>query len=284
MVKSIDFFEGRKLVIATKHKKELVIGPPLKATFGLDFFSSDYLDTDTFGTFSGEIERLQNPVDTARIKCNMAMDLHHVDLAISSEGSFGSHPHVFFLPADLEYLMLLDRKNDMEIVVKTISTSTNYESITLLSTENLQEFLTRVQFPSHGLILRKSAKDYTCIDKGIVCEKILMDRLAFYLETFGQCYLETDMRAMFNPTRMEVIRDLVEKLKVEMNQICPKCNFPGFSVSDVVRGLLCSNCHWPTKSVKELVYTCKKCHYSCIEINAEAKKYEEPMYCDFCNP
>lgn len=284
MDKSINFYEGRKLVIATKHKKELVIGPSLKALLGIDFFSSDCLDTDTLGTFSGEIERLYNPVDTARAKCNMALDIHHVDLAISSEGSFGPHPHFFFLPAGEEYLMFIDRKHEIEIVVKTITTDTNYESITLSSTEKLQEFLTRVKFPSHGLILRKSALDFTCMDKGIISEKILMDRLTFYLEMFGQCYLETDMRAMFNPTRMEVIRKLVNNLIIEMNRICPKCNFPGFSVTDVVRGLLCSNCHWPTKSVKELIYTCKKCHYSRIEINAESKKYEEPMYCDFCNP
>ena len=44
MVDLINFFAGRKLVIATKHKKELVIGPPLKAAFGLDYFSSEGLD------------------------------------------------------------------------------------------------------------------------------------------------------------------------------------------------------------------------------------------------
>lgn len=284
MVNSINFFGGRKLVIATKHKKDLVIGPPLKAAFGLDFFSSEGLDTDTLGTFSGEMERLYNPINAARIKCNMAMDIHQVDMAISSEGSFGPHPHIFFMPADEEYLMFMDRKHEIEVVVKTITTNTNYNSISLTSTDHLNEFLTRVKFPSHGLILRKSAKDYTCIDKGIVCENILMDRVDFYLKKFGHYYLETDMRAMFNPTRMEIIKNLVDHLIVDMNRICPKCSFPGFSVSDVVRGLICSNCHWPTKSVKELIYTCKKCGFFQIEMNAEAKKEEDPMYCDFCNP
>jgi hypothetical protein len=284
MVKSISYFEGRKLVIATKHKKECVIGPPLKTAFGLDFFSSVGFDTDDLGTFSGEIERLHHPMDAARIKCNMGMDLYNVDLAISSEGSFGPHPHVFFLPADEEYLMLVDRKNNLEITVKTITTDTNYGSITLLSIENLSEFLTRVKFPSHGLILKKSAKDNGYIEKGIVCEKTLFERVDFYLNSFGQCYLETDMRATFNPTRMQVIKELVEKLVVEMLQICPKCNFPGFSVTEVVRGLVCADCNMPTKSVKELIRTCKKCHYSLIEINTEIKKVEDPMYCDFCNP
>ena len=284
MVDLINFFAGRKLVIATKHKKELVIGPPLKAAFGLDYFSSEGLDTDTLGTFSGEIERLHKPIDAARIKCNMAMDIHQVDMAVSSEGSFGPHPHIFFLPAAEEFLMFLDRKHEIEVVVKTITTNTNYDSISLTSTDYLNEFLTRVKFPSHGLILQKSAKDYTCIDKGIVCEKTLFDRVEFYVKMFGSCHLETDMRAMFNPTRMEVIRDLVDNLIVEMNRICPKCSFPGFSICEVVRGLLCSNCHWPTKSVKEIIYSCKKCNHRSIEVNADLKKYEEPMYCDFCNP
>lgn len=284
MVDSIHYFEGRDLVIATKHKKELVIGPPLKAAFGLDFFSSEGLDTDNLGTFSGEFERLHKPIDAARIKCNMAMDIHQVDMAISSEGSFGPHPQFFFLPAGEEYLIFMDRKHGIEVVVKTITTKTNYDSIEIFSTENLHEFLTRVKFPSHGLILRKNSKDHASIEKGIICENILTDRVDFYLKKYGQCYLETDMRAMFNPTRMEVIKDLVDHLIVEMKRICPKCSFPGFSVSDVVRGLICSNCHWPTKSVKELIYTCKKCHYSSIEINTELKTYEDPMFCEFCNP
>lgn len=284
MVNSIHYFEGRNLVIATKHKKEFVIGPPLKAAFGLDFFSSDSLDTDMLGTFSGEIERLNKPIDAARMKCNMAMDIHQVDMAVSSEGSFGPHPQIFFLPAAEEYLMFMDRKHELEVVVKTVTTNTNYSSITLTSTEYLQEFLTRVKFPSHALILKKSENDITRIEKGIVCEKTLFDRVEFYLNLYGACYLETDMRAMFNPTRMEVIKNLVDQLIVDMNRICPKCHFPGFSISDVVRGLLCSNCLWPTKSVKEIIYGCKKCGHRSIEMNTELKKYEEPMYCDFCNP
>lgn len=284
MAKAIHYFEGRNLVIATKHHKELVIGPPLKAVFGIDFFSSDCLDTDKLGTFSGEIERNHHPVDAARIKCNMAMDIHQVDMAISSEGSFGPHPQFFFLPADEEYLMFKDRKHEMEVMVKTVSTDTNYGSISLRSVENLPEFLIRVKFPSHGLILRRSIDNYSLIEKGINCQETLYNRVDFFLKNYGQCYLETDMRAMFNPTRMKIIQNLVNDLIIEMNRICPSCNFPGFSISDVVRGLLCSNCQWPTNSVKEFIYTCKKCHYRSFEINAGAKKEEDPMYCDYCNP
>ena len=45
-------FEGRKIVIATKHKKEQVIVPIVKNELGLNVFVSQDLDTDIFGTFT----------------------------------------------------------------------------------------------------------------------------------------------------------------------------------------------------------------------------------------
>lgn len=40
-------FQGRKLLIATKHKKENVIAPIFEKEFGVNCFVSDKFDTDT---------------------------------------------------------------------------------------------------------------------------------------------------------------------------------------------------------------------------------------------
>lgn len=278
------YFQGRKVVIATKHQKESVIGPALKKAFGLEYIISECLDTDVLGTFSGEIERSKSPLETARQKCNMGMDICGVDLAISSEGSFGPHPEFFFVPAAEEIMVLKDRKNDLEISAKMLTQETNYASLSVTPETNLDAFLSHARFPSHGLILKKSMHEHVPVDKGIHEEYLLKTRINEYLNSFGSCYVETDMRAMHNPTRMKAIAELTERLILKINQCCPLCDSPGFDITDANRGLPCSLCAMPTRSIKNFIYTCKKCHYTQLESNPENKKEEDPLFCDFCNP
>ena len=54
---SLRIFNGRPIAIATKHGKEAVIAPRLLEALGLKCVNSDQLDTDSLGTFSGEVER-----------------------------------------------------------------------------------------------------------------------------------------------------------------------------------------------------------------------------------
>ena len=119
-------FQGRTLLIVTKHEKQKVIGPILEKELGVNCVVTDNFDTDILGTFTGEIERMDNPINTARHKCLMAMELANCDLAISSEGSFGPHPSLPFITAEDEFLLFLDKKNNLEIIVREISTETNF--------------------------------------------------------------------------------------------------------------------------------------------------------------
>lgn len=274
-------FNGRKIVIATKHHKEKVIGPALQEAFGMEYIVSEKLDTDLLGTFTGEVERVLTPVEAARQKCILALAECDADFAIGSEGSFGPHPTLYFLPADEEILLLLDRKRELELVVKHASLKTNYGSFQPGSEQNVADFLQQMKFPSHGVHV-KSADTY--LEKGIKTEELLNHAIQKAVNRFGTFTLETDMRAMNNPTRMEVIKELAGKLVEKMKSCCPSCQRPGFSPTDVIRGLLCSCCSLPTNSIKSLIYTCQGCHYvQCIDF-PEAKETEDPMFCDFCNP
>jgi len=59
--KIILVFENRKLIIATKHDKERVIAPLVNKYLGINkTFTTDF-DTDSLGTFTGEIERKEDP-------------------------------------------------------------------------------------------------------------------------------------------------------------------------------------------------------------------------------
>lgn len=279
-----NLFWGRQIVIATKHAKEKVIAPHLTKELGLNCFVPDQLDTDLLGTFSGEVDRVDSPLDTARKKCQMAMDLTSVDLAIASEGSFGPHPSIPFIPAHEEYLLLIDKKNNWEFVVRKLETKTNYHQITLHSTDSLPELIALTQFPSHALIVKKSVDDASDCVKGITQENILFHTVETFIKRFGKCHIETDMRAMYNLTRMGIIDVMTKSLIQQIQTACPSCQAPGFRLKDFVRGLPCAYCGEATRSVKAEIYACQSCSYTESRIPGHAMLKEDPMYCDYCNP
>jgi hypothetical protein len=277
-------FKGRNLLIATKHEKEKVIAPILEKELGVKCFVTLDFDTDELGTFTGEVERKDDPITTARNKCLRAMKLANCDLAIASEGSFGMHPTIYFAPADDEFLLFIDKKNDLEIVVRELSLETNFNGSEIKTETELQEFATNSNFPSHGLILRKSEDDLKDIVKGITNEEQLNKAFYTLINNYGTAYIETDMRAMFNPTRMKVIERATLKLANKIKTLCPNCNIPGFGITDSNQGLRCELCNFPTRSTLSYIYTCKKCSYKKEEKYPNGKQTEDPMYCDFCNP
>jgi len=61
-------FEGRKLLVVTKHHKEKVIGPILSKELGVECAVARNFDTDILGTFSGEVERKNDPKSTLELK------------------------------------------------------------------------------------------------------------------------------------------------------------------------------------------------------------------------
>ena len=92
------------------------------------------------------------------------------------------------------------------------------------------------------------------------------------------------MRAIYNPTRMKTIKKATENLISKLNSLCPDCNSPGFWITEALKGLPCSNCGLPTKSIKTHKYECKQCFLHLNKDYPDNKYTEEPMYCDFCNP
>ncbi|TDP61165.1 DUF6671 family protein [Flavobacterium dankookense] len=277
-------FLNRKLLIATKHDKEKVIAPIFEQELGVKCFVTDLFDTDTLGTFSGEVQRKDDALTTLRKKCILAMEKNQFDLVISSEGSFGAHPSVFFASADDELMMLIDSKNKLEIVVRELSLETNFNASKITSQTELIEFANRAKFPSHALIMKPSENNYSRVVKGITDWNDLKMNFENFINEYGTVYVETDMRANFNPSRMEVIEKTAKKLLDAVLSKCPKCEFPGFVVTNAVSGLPCSWCNNPTKSTLSFLYTCKKCDFTKEALYPHNKTKEDPAYCDFCNP
>lgn len=277
-------FEGRTLLIATKHRKEQVIAPILEKALGVKCVVSENIDTDLLGTFTGEVERTNSPLETARMKCELAREKEKFDLILASEGSFGLHPYLFFVKANEEMLLLKDYQNQIEITVNEIFTETNFDGASIRSEQELIDFAQKVQFPSHGLILRPSKDNFTEITKGIIDWQTLKNVFHSIHHKYGFVYAETDMRAMYNPTRMKMIEKMTQKLVEKAKSLCPICQTPGFGITGFHSGLPCGVCGLPTRSIKMVIWSCQKCSYSSEQLYRENQPTEDPMYCDFCNP
>ena len=280
----MDLFKGRKLVITTKHGKGSVLNPVLERLLGVKAFEYKGFDTDSLGTFSGELERKLPPLEAVKAKCLKGMDDTGIDLGIANEGSFGPHPSLYFMPCNEEFLCLIDRKNSLEILVRDISLETNYDSVDVISIDELSDFAERVGFPGHALILRKSKGSPDDIFKGIQSRKELEMVFSQLKNKYASVHVETDMRAMYNPSRLTFIGKLGEKLAKKALSQCPKCSTPGFSITGINRCLPCAYCGKPTQGILSHFLSCQKCGYKEEKFYPENKNEEDPMYCDYCNP
>ncbi len=186
--------------------------------------------------------------------------------------------------ANDEFLIFIDKKNDLEIIERELSTHTNFNGTEIRTEEELLEFANRVKFPSHALIVQKAVNDTSEIVKGITTWNLLSASFKTFLKKYGKAYVVTDMRALYNPTRMEVTRRAADKLVKKIQSCCPSCQTPGFGITDGKRELPCELCGLPTRSTLSYIYVCGKCKYSKEEKFPNQKQFEEPTFCDFCNP
>lgn len=278
-------YQGKGLLVATAHGKERAIAPVFEQILGMRCEAPAHFDTDRLGTFSGEVARHDDPLSATRQKCQIAMEQFQARLCVASEGSFGPHPAYYFIPADEEWLLFMDAENDIEVSVSVLSTQTNFAAEIVRTQEELLAFAQRALFPSHALILRRpEAGVFTDMKKGIADERELLEHFAWLQRQYGAAHVETDMRAMHNPTRMEVIRQAAEKLAQRIATPCPACSAPGYGVIGAKAGLPCVQCGRPTRSIHAHVLACQRCAYKEERLYPHGRAVEDAMYCDFCNP
>lgn len=272
------------LVIATSHKKERIIAPLFAEKLGMSFSVCEDFNSDEFGTFSGEVERKLNAVDTAKAKCEHAIEISNCQIAISSEGSFGPHPFIGFVPVNEELVFFLDRKNGIEAHYREISLKTNYGFIETKSWDDLKAFAEKSLFPSHALIVSSSDLGDRFFVKGIQSWELLRTTFDDLNNHGSAVKIQTDMRAMFNPTRMQVIENATRGLLQQLCNLCESCGYPNFRVQEVKRGLPCGRCNFPTRSILSHVLKCDDCKVTKEVYYPNHKQSENPQYCDYCNP
>jgi hypothetical protein len=278
-------FSGRTASIASMHKKHEVIAPVLSEDLNVNSFWDFDIDTDVLGTFSGEVERKNNPKSTAIEKCKLGLEMSGLDLGIATEASFGPHPSIPWVGAHQEIVVLVDVKNDLIISESILTLDTNFNHRWVGSESELLTFLEHCKFPSHGVILiGQSNNERKEIVKNLNKETDVLDCFRSMLKRNLVISAETDMRAMNNPTRMRIIEDATRKLCQKANSICPNCGMNGFGDFEFVSGLPCFNCQLPTGAPMSKRIRCVKCQFEVEEKFPFGKTNEDPMYCNFCNP
>ncbi len=283
----LERFAGRTLGVATIHGKERVIGPALMKTLPLArAIGIVGMDTDRFGAFSGEVQRTLDALEACKAKAKHGAEVSGLDLVIASEGSFGPYPPAPFVPCDKEILVLYDAHDGSFFEHRHVSLRTVFGGDECSVWGQVRAFAERMKFPEHGLVVRAREKWIMgdAMKKGITDEGVLR---AFTNDMFvqhGSCWVETDMRAMLNPTRMQVIAATAERFAQELATICPACGVCWFRITKALPGLPCELCGWATPSTRAYLRTCNTCAHTSTSPRPDGRTTEEPQHCGNCNP
>ena len=282
MLNPLKAYRDQRVLLASKHAKERVIAPAFYQALGCQVIAADF-DTDQFGTFSGEVPRPANPYDTCVLKAKAAAAQTDYQWVIASEGSFGPHPSNPFAAFSHEIMVFVDLQHDWTIAEHVATSNTNYMMMDVEPGTDITPFLNAAQFPSHGLVLQVQGTGLV-LAKGITDADLLLSLMEQGFSEAGSLRLSTDMRAMMNPTRMQVLHTLALKLTQRILTPCASCHAPGFGFVATAGQLPCALCGALTSMPQYDVWGCVACTHKEQRSRADQVLQADPAYCQFCNP
>jgi len=277
-------YAGLKASLLTQHGKESVICPQLADSNDLEVLHVDGYDTDKLGSFTRDIPRYGSQLDAARKKARVGMELSGSILGIASEGAFDNDPYTGMLPWNYELVILIDDTRNMELI-GFFGGEAQSTSMQVSNWGELNALLSEAQFTTHQLVVRPDDEYHPECRKGIKDIDSLREAFdwATRLSKSGNVFVENDLRAHTNPTRMANILKATQDLSRKMNSLCPECKAPGFWVTERRKGLPCSHCDTPTNLPVANIWSCAKCMFTKEEVILGASK-ADPSKCQRCNP
>lgn len=264
------------LALLTQHGKLDAVRIPLEAA-GFAVFVQGGFDTDALGTFTGDVPRRGSQVEAAMAKARKAAELSGERFGMGSEGSFGPDPHIGMSPWGCEVVAWWDAELGYGVHAVEQGLQTNYSQTRARSLAEARAFAAEAGFPEHGVILGKPGELHFNKD---LQANALDDAVTKALRS-GPVWLETDMRAHRNPTRMAMIARCAHTLAAQLRCTCPACGAPGFAPRAPVRGARCESCNLPTSAIRARLLGCERCGHT----QEEALRESVPAaQCDYCNP
>lgn len=271
-----------RVALGTMHGKAAAIAPPL-AGLGITVVVPDGLDTDAFGTFTGERPRAGTMLDAARAKARAAIAATGLPVGLASEGAYGPHPVIPFLAQGRELLLWLDTRTGQEIVELLTDPSPRYDQVEVASPAAAAEFLARIRFPETALVVASASDRTRPLAKG-VRDPDELHRVLAIATADGPALLQTDMRAHLNPRRMEVIGRLGGQLAARLARTCGQCGAPGWGFVRHGPALPCAWCSAPTLLPGGEIHGCTACGLETLFPRPDGKTEADPGTCQLCNP
>ena len=268
-------YAGARVACVTKHEKARWIAPPFAEVLGARVFEVREVDTDRFGTFSGEVPRVLSPVDAARAKIAAGRDVTDAPVSIATEGSFSAG---FGLGIEHhEVLLLVDHARGLELTEQQVTRHARTPGRAVRDAEDACLLATQMGFPAQGVMVRTPTEVFTDLDSIETVRSLTGSLLQR-----EPVYLELDYRAHRCPDRAEVIGELAARMARRLATACPACDAPGFGRVDVVRGAPCAQCGLATRGIVADVLGCAGCE----ERRPVARPMlpVDPRWCDHCNP
>ena len=277
-------YRGRRVAFLTQHGKERIVGPVLEGFVGCLVERVAGYDTDLLGTFTRDIPRAGTQIEAARHKARIGMELSGLPVGLASEGSFTLDPFAGIFPWNIELLVFRDDLLGLEVVGMAQGRA-NSAQILAANWEDAERFAHTVRFPEHYLVLRPDHDGDPRIRKGIAdwsAFKAAYEEAAAQSPS-GRVFVEVDLRAYANPTRLINIRLAAVDLGRRLASLCPVCRTPGFWTVEVIAGLPCQACGAPTRETRAEVHGCLKCGHR-VTRDLKDRAQADPARCDICNP
>lgn len=269
-------FAGARLAFLTMHDKLPLVAPALTPLgFVLELASG--FDTDQLGTFSGDIARQLTPVEAALKKAWLATELSGCRYGLGSEGSFGGGPMPGLVNWDQEILALVDRDSGQQIIASAAG-PVGVGAIVVQNEAGLRIALSQ-DTPGQARILQLAGGQFR---KGLTDADEIVSLLRGQGWQDGSALqLQPDLRAMCCPQRQQYIGKAAVQLAQQLQQRCPLCQAPDFSVKQRSAGLPCLVCQTPTNQLQFELLRCDCCGY---QHKREIPQLADPMHCPSCNP
>jgi hypothetical protein len=274
-------YENLTVTFSTMHGKHHLAQPAFAEILGATVTAPAGLNTDTFGTFSGEIARRLDALAAARAKARRGMRLARNPRGLASEGSFSAS--FGSLLEHHELLLFIDDTRGIELVEEHVELTSIPAGHDVDAAVDVVHLAHDMGFPENGVVLVGERRRHRTVVKDVADEAHLVAATAALVNSkVSRVRMTPDHRAHRAPYRAAVIRSLSDRMAHRIATPCPQCSCPGFGVTDSAPGLPCETCEFPTDAIRADVSSCCRCSFR--EYHPRTEVSASALWCRWCNP
>jgi hypothetical protein len=274
---SLPRFHGGHFGLVTLHGKASIIAPALAQRWQAHLSNNTNFDTDSLGTFSGDIARVLSPRECALHKAQLALDLTGAEFGLGSEGSFETTRWGFGV-VNQELIACISSKEGW-CVVGSHSAYVAVAECRYGDSAARQTFWHNLPAEQGVMLIGERH-----MAKGVRSEAEANTLLTSW---YGQhipadLRISYDLRAHQSPLRRTNIALALENLMMRLESACTQCGRPGFWPDLRETGLACRACGFPTDNPRAYIACCDGCGFQ--QSKATTASHADPATCPMCNP